>query len=316
MRNKKYKSDKIKSLFEILVILVLFIFFSYFIQRNIELFRLFIDNSLMGMFLYVFVVVIAIVIAPVSAMPILPLASNLWGWFLGGILSIIGWTIGALIAFVIARKYGVSLVEKLVDLKKIEHAEALVPEQNIFWSIVFLRMVIPVDILSYALGLFSRISVQRYFWATLLGISPFAFVFSYVGRMPFNYQMGALLISLLIFFAGWFIAVKHNQKNKSKKKVTVLVYFWGGQKFGIKIKSTCKECDISIPIIKSIIKTDFKGKHIQIEIKPWLDNIFEVFFKYRGWHAPIIAVNDRLVTQGKVVNLNALRETIKEELRR
>ncbi len=95
-----------------------------------------------------------------------------------------------------------------------------------------------------------------------------------------------------------------------------LVYFWGGQKFGIKIKSTCQECDISIHLIKNLIKKDFKNKHIKVEVKPWLDNIFEAFFRYQGWHAPIIAVNDRLISQGKFVNLNVLRETIKEELRK
>lgn len=309
------KSDKIKPLIEILAIIALFIFFSYFIQRNMELFKLLIDNSIISMFIYVFIVIIAVVIAPVSAMPLLPIASNLWGWFTAAILSIVGWTIGALIAFVIARKYGIPIVKKFIPLEKIEHAEALVPKQNIFWSIVFLRMVIPVDILSYALGLFSKISYQRYLLATMIGVLPFAFVFSYLGKMPFYYQLIALLIAILIFLAGWFIATKYNQKNKSKKKVIVSVYFWGGQKFGIKIKSTCQECDISIPLIKNLIKKEFKGKLIKVEIKPWLDNIFEVFFKYKGWHAPIIVVNDRLVSQGKLVNLNVLRETIKQELR-
>ncbi len=108
----------------------------------------------MSMFLYVFIVIIAVVIAPVSAMPLLPIASNMWGGFIAATLNIIGWTIGALIAFAIARKYGILLVKKLISIGKIEHVQALVPEQNIFWSIVFLRMAIPVDILSYALGLF------------------------------------------------------------------------------------------------------------------------------------------------------------------
>lgn len=309
------KNNKIKPLIEIAAVIALFIFFSYIIQRNMELFKLLIDNSLISMFIYIFIVIIAVVIAPVSAMPLLPIASNLWGWFTAAILSIIGWTIGALIAFVIARKYGMPLVKKLIPLEKIEHAEALVPKQNIFWSIVFLRMVIPVDILSYTLGLFSKISGKRYVLATIIGVLPFAFVFSYLGKMPFYYQLIALLIALLIFLAGWFIAIKHNPKNKSQKKITVSVYFWGGQKFGIKIKSTCKECDLTIPLIKNLIKKEFKGKLIKVEIKPWLNNIFKVFFKYRGWHAPIIVVNDRFISQGKVVNVKALRETIKEELR-
>ncbi len=212
-------NNRIKPLIEILAVISLFMFFSYLIQKNIGLFRLLIDNSLISMFLYIFIVIIAVVIAPVSAMPLLPVASNLWGWFTAAILSIIGWTIGGLIAFAIARKYGIPLVKKFIPLNKIEHAEALVPKQNIFWSIVFLRMVIPVDLLSYALGLFSKISYQRYILTTIIGVLPFGLVFSYLGKMPFYYQLIALLIALLIFLTGWFIAIKYNQKNKSKKKL-------------------------------------------------------------------------------------------------
>jgi len=37
-----------------------------------------------------------------------------------------------------------------------------------------LRMVLPVDILSYALGLFSNISFIRYMLATIIGVTPFS----------------------------------------------------------------------------------------------------------------------------------------------
>lgn len=51
-----------------------------------------------------------------------------------------------------------------------------------------------------------------------------------------------------------------------------------------------------------------------MEIRPWLDNLFEAFFKYKAWHAPIIAVNDNLISQGKFVNVEELRKSIKEKL--
>ncbi len=73
---------------------------------------------------------------------------------------------------------------------------------------------------------------------------------------------------------------------------------------------------LSIPLIKNLIKKDFKKNLIRVEVKPWLDNIFEAFFKYRGWHALIVVVNDRMISQGKFVNLNILREIINEELRK
>jgi len=67
--------------------------------------------------------------------------------------------------------------------------EKKIPKENLFLGIIFLRMVIPVDILSYALGLFSKIKTRDYLLATIIGVSPFAFIFAYLGRMPFYYQI-------------------------------------------------------------------------------------------------------------------------------
>ncbi len=194
-------NEKIKSIIDLSIVIILFIFFSYIIQNNIDSIEPFVDRDL-GMIIYVVIVIIAVVIVPFSAMPLLPIASNLWGWFLAAILSIVGWTIGALIAFELARRYGVPLIRKFIPIKKIEKAEKLVPKENIFWAIVFFRIVLPVDVLSYALGLFSKISRNKYILATIIGITPFAFVLSYMGKMPFYYQIIALVIGVFIFVLG------------------------------------------------------------------------------------------------------------------
>jgi len=61
-------------------------------------------------------------------------------------------------------------------------------------------MGIPVDILSYAVGLFTDIHAITYFWATLVGIVPFAFIFSYAGMFPWYLQISAFIIGIRIFF--------------------------------------------------------------------------------------------------------------------
>jgi len=90
-------------------------------------------------------------------------------------------------------------------LEKISEIESKIPEKNLFWSIVFLRMVFPVDVLSYVLGLFSRVKFGTYFWASLIGIIPFAFVLSYVGTMPVYYQIYSFMILALIIILFYLI---------------------------------------------------------------------------------------------------------------
>jgi len=205
-------NEKYRSVFGIVLIVIFFIVSSYFVQKYLVEISSMIGKSFFGMLIYVGVVIIAIVIAPVSMVPLIPLASGVWGWFFSAILNIVGWTIGAVIAFYLARKYGVPLVEKFIPLERIHAAEKLVPKGNVFWSVVFLRMSVPVDILSYALGLFSKISLRRYVLATVIGVTPFAFVFAYMGTVSFYYQVSALLIALLIFAFGVLVFLRKKKK--------------------------------------------------------------------------------------------------------
>ena len=148
-------------------------------------------------------------------MPLIPIASNIFGWVLTAILSIIGWTIGALVAFELSRKYGVFLVKKFISLKQIEKYEKLIPEKNIFWGIVFLRIAVPVDILSYVLGLFSHIKFRTYAIATLIGISPAAFIFAYAGTLELRIQIITFLIAMMILSIGYLVKLL---RKKYKKK--------------------------------------------------------------------------------------------------
>ncbi len=161
-------------------------------------------GGMMGIFAYVFITIIAVVVAPISTLPLLPIASMAWGWFLAGLLSIIGWTIGSQIAFFLARHFGKPFLRRIVSLEKLEKFEKRIPEKNVFLTVVFLRMAVPVDILSYALGLFSRMGSVSYFFATLIGVTPFAFVFAYVGTLSFLYQMEMLGATFFVFMILWY----------------------------------------------------------------------------------------------------------------
>jgi uncharacterized membrane protein YdjX (TVP38/TMEM64 family) len=164
-----------------------------------ELTELATNDSVLGMLIYTVVSGVAVVVAPVSTLPLIPLAVGIWGWFITGVLSIIGWTIGSQIAFYLARGYGKNLVKKFASLERFTDFEKRFSTKNLFWTIVLLRMTVPVDVLSYALGLFSHMTSRSYFLATIIGITPFAFIFSYLGSLPPGFQFIMLIeIALLV----------------------------------------------------------------------------------------------------------------------
>jgi len=159
------------------------------------------SSSITGMALYVVLTIAAVVVLPVSTLPLLPVAVNLWGSSATAGLSVAGWVVGAAIAFGLARRYGRPFVGKLVSLRRVERIENAMPKSNLFWAVVFLRIALPVDLLSYAVGLFTAMPFAPYMAATVLGVVPFAVVFSFTAAMDVGWQIaGGLLGAAALLF--------------------------------------------------------------------------------------------------------------------
>jgi len=164
-------------------------------------------------FFYVLLLIISCIIAPLNTLIIIPFAASVFGWFPAALLSITGWVIGALIAFIIARYLGGVLNSNF--LEKIKEKTKDVPEMSTFWGLVLLRIIIPIDLLSYAVGFFTNMKVVPYTIATLIGVTPFAFIFTYAAAAAFDRQYMTLLISAgigVIFFVFIFLFYKQYKK--------------------------------------------------------------------------------------------------------
>lgn len=123
----------------------------------------------------------ATIIAPVVLLPLVPVVSPILGPFVTGLACWVGWTLGSVVAFWIARYGGRPLLARFTDLGRLDTLEARIPEASHFLLICALRLIVPVDILSYALGLFSTVSMRTYALASAVSILWFSFAFSYLG---------------------------------------------------------------------------------------------------------------------------------------
>jgi uncharacterized membrane protein YdjX (TVP38/TMEM64 family) len=188
---------KLGGFFSLLVIVSLFILLSYLVQTNFEFFERLIVGNLWGLVTYVFLNFIGIVVAPVTVIPLIVIITGFWGWFIAGVVTWIAWVSGAVAAFLIARIFGVPIVKKFISLDELYKFENRFSIIGSFWGVVFLRMVIPVEVLSYGLGLFSRIGFWRYTFASALGLFPVSLLFGYIGVVPFIYQIVLALFILI-----------------------------------------------------------------------------------------------------------------------
>ncbi|MFW5846693.1 MAG: TVP38/TMEM64 family protein [Nanoarchaeota archaeon] len=209
-------TKRLKTLLEIFGLLAVFVIVSYFIQINLNFFTdLISGHETLGAVIYIFLGILVTVFAPLTAIPIIPLVSVLYGWPLAGLLSFIGWFIGSLIIFYISRKWGKPIVRKFISLEKIQKFESSIPKKRKVFSLILLRIALPADVLSYALGLFTNISWKVYIFVTFIGMLPFAFILAYFGGLSFVYQVIGLFIIGIIFFIAVLIEYL---KKKSKKQ--------------------------------------------------------------------------------------------------
>jgi len=181
-----------------LFVAVLFITAGIFSGRYESALTALVDGrgAFIGALSYVVITVLGIVAAPLSTLPLMPVAVTLWGLFGGVFLTLLGWTIGSVIAYLIAQRFGRPLVARLIDIRRADAIGRALAGRHPGLTVLLLRMVIPVDILSYALGLFLPMSIGTYTLATFLGMIPFAFVFGYASLLTIVPQIIALFIAL------------------------------------------------------------------------------------------------------------------------
>jgi uncharacterized membrane protein YdjX (TVP38/TMEM64 family) len=159
--------------------------------------------------LYLIMMFIASVVAPIGATPLIPVVAPIIGPLATTVYSVVGWTTGAVVAFLIARHGGKPVLARFVNLERVYAYEDMVPQRTQFLAVVLLRILVPVDFISYAIGLLSSISLWRYTLATCIGVIPLSAILSYasVTALSQQYAHTAWLIGALgiVLLGSWYL---------------------------------------------------------------------------------------------------------------
>jgi uncharacterized membrane protein YdjX (TVP38/TMEM64 family) len=166
-----------------------------------------------GLFLYITMNIFDAVIAPGATLPLIPIAAHVWGPVLAALATTAGWTAGSLIAFLIARRWGAPLVRKLTSFKRVQAMRRYIPE-DLFWSIVLVRLVLPMDVISYVLGLFTDIGLAKYVAATAIGLTPSALLLAYLGKLPNAYEILAFGVGGMVIVASLLITRRRQRTSR------------------------------------------------------------------------------------------------------
>ena len=139
----------------------------------------------------------------------------IYGFASGVTITAVSTIVASQFAFLIARKYGRSLIDRLASPQVIERCDKLSANQGaLFYFFAFVLPIFPSDLMCYVAGL-GKISPARFFLANVLGRSLCAISITLIGAFGFNPPLwfwAAMIGSLLVFFAGWAIYKKSHMR--------------------------------------------------------------------------------------------------------
>jgi uncharacterized membrane protein YdjX (TVP38/TMEM64 family) len=153
---------------------------------------------------------LAVLLPAMTNLPLVPLAVLAWGPWWAAALLLSGWTAGSALSFVLGRHARALILRRFPSVRRHADIERLIHPQQRMASLVLLRMTFPVDVLSYALGLFSpRTTLAESTLATVIGAAPFALLFAIAPVLPPLAQLALFGGSALVFVAYLLWVLRH-----------------------------------------------------------------------------------------------------------
>lgn len=91
--------------------------------------------------------------------------------------------------------------------------------------------------------------------------------------------------------------------------VKIKLYRWAGKWGPFKVNIPCGECSLTVDVINDTIATELSAISVELETHDWLSTWWKPL-RQGGWHAPIVIVEDKLVSQGHALNRGMLTEAV------
>ena len=161
----------------------------------------------LGIVVLVATSVVAVLLPMLTNLPLLPLAVVAYGPWWTAVLLLLGWMGGSALSFWLGRHARDTILRHFPSVQRHADIDRMIHPRYRIASLVVLRMTFPVDVLSYALGLFSRsTTLAENVVSTAIGAAPFALLFAWFPALSASEQMAVFLVSALAFAAyAWWV---------------------------------------------------------------------------------------------------------------
>ncbi|TSC61631.1 MAG: hypothetical protein G01um101448_630 [Parcubacteria group bacterium Gr01-1014_48] len=163
------------------------------------------EGGFWGMLFYVFSISTIALIPLATTLPFVPVAVVVWGKAVASILTLIAWLMSSSVAFIVARRFGRKIIARWVPMEHILNFHHLVPKGNLLMAVFLFGLFgAPTDLLSYVVGLFTKLEYRQFISMFVLGLVPFVIFLTYTATLSFVYQTyitGCMVFVWLFFYA-------------------------------------------------------------------------------------------------------------------
>lgn len=95
------------------------------------------------------------------------------------------------------------------------------------------------------------------------------------------------------------------------KPVEIILYRWAGAWGPFKVSIPCGECSLTGDVIEDTFANELAGVPVTLDVRDWLSEWWRPLRK-GGWHAPIVIVEGKVVSQGAALNRGLLTQVVIE----
>ena len=101
------------------------------------------------------------------------------------------------------------------------------------------------------------------------------------------------------------------ENKMNQKPIKVILYRWAGSWGPFKIKIPCGECTLTKDVILDTLEKELSGIPVELELREWLSEWWKPLIN-GGWHAPIVIIGNKLISQGSAMNRGLLTQAVIE----
>lgn len=103
--------------------------------------------------------------------------------------------------------------------------------------------------------------------------------------------------------------IRGMEMNTTIAPVKLTLFRWAVAWGPFKVNIPCGECSLTLDVIQDTLNSELNGIPVELEVRDWLTEWWKPLL-IGGWHAPIVLVERKIVSQGAALNRGVLTEAI------